>query len=159
MYNHQQFVGEVLGKSNASDLQSALEEWNISDNFYERDSECFCGHDIADVFTLRNFKNGNVLPYVGSRCVKRFGPGMETKMMRHKQGRKKMKKGRLMGCTYDEVCRDNFTYIKWLIRKGPNTKEQRSLIEYARWLFGPPAVTSSQEPPVYTSLELARGVE
>lgn len=72
MYNHEQFVDEVLSQSEASDLRRALQEWNVVDNFHEKDSECFCGHTISDVFTLRNFKNGNILPYVGSKCVKRI---------------------------------------------------------------------------------------
>jgi hypothetical protein len=135
MYDHDQFVCCVLAKSDSSDLQDALREWNITSNFYERDSECFCGHTICDVYSLRNTVNGNVLPYVGSKCVTRFGPRMEKRLAMFKQGKKVVKKGRVAGLTYDEICRDHFDYVKWLSQKGPTNREHKSLIEYARWLF------------------------
>lgn len=135
MYSHEQFVSEVLSSSDSSCLQDALEEWNIVANSHEPNSHCFCGHPISDVFTLRNMKNGNVLPYVGSKCVKRFGPKMEHRLAKFKQGKKVVKKGKMAGLTYDAVCRDHFDYVKWLSRYGADRKEHRAILAYARWLF------------------------
>ena len=135
MYSHQEFVDCVLSNSESEYLSSALEEWNIVSNFHERESECFCGHVITDVYSLRNIKNGNILPYVGSKCVKRFGPKMETRLLRFKQGSRIVKKGKMQGKSYDEICRDQFEYVRWLIKTGSTKREHKAIIDYARWLF------------------------
>jgi hypothetical protein len=134
MYDKAVFIEAVLAMSGSDDLQAALGEWRVTGEDTEHGgSQCFCGHPIRRVYTLRNIRNGNSLESVGSKCVTRFG--LKEVLRRFRQGKKVVKQGPARGLTYDAVCRDRFYHLKWLSRKRRRSPEERALLEYARWLF------------------------
>lgn len=74
----QNLIEAVLDLSEATDWDAAVEEWNIDD--VEEDEtlseSCVCGkEDLRYLFTIRNALNDNVLYYIGSSCIKKFGRG------------------------------------------------------------------------------------
>lgn len=66
----------VLELSESDIWEIAVNEWEITD--CEEDetcsSQCVCSQtNLKYLFTIHNFNNDNILKYIGSTCIKRFG--------------------------------------------------------------------------------------
>ena len=74
--NFKKLMQAVLEKSEATDWESAIGEWEIDDVEEDKSLEesCVCGKErLRYLFTIRNDINGNYLNPIGSSCINRFG--------------------------------------------------------------------------------------
>ncbi|MGL5415785.1 MAG: hypothetical protein ACRDAU_09015 [Clostridium sp.] len=66
---------KVIGESENTEWESAVEEWSILDceEDEEQSSSCVCGKEnIKYLFTIKNIWNGNIIYPIGSSCIKKF---------------------------------------------------------------------------------------
>ncbi|WP_156169811.1 hypothetical protein [Sphingobacterium sp. IITKGP-BTPF85] len=64
------FIDELLKYSNASELESAKEEWNVI-NVKNNDGKCICGQALSYSITMVNKINENIIT-VGGDCINKF---------------------------------------------------------------------------------------
>jgi hypothetical protein len=60
----------LLQNSNATTWELAKKEWELS-SCHVNDDHCSCGHDILNVFLIKNKLNNNKLK-IGSSCINHF---------------------------------------------------------------------------------------
>jgi len=70
MKTNEKFQTELLYYSIANDYKEATEEWNLLYS-EEREGYCICGHDIKNIYYIKNKYNNTTLP-VGKDCIKNF---------------------------------------------------------------------------------------
>ena len=56
---------------NTKNWNETKQEWYVHSCFVKDDENCSCGHDIKNVFIIKNKKNKNTLQ-IGSTCIQHF---------------------------------------------------------------------------------------
>lgn len=72
---HERLIQTVLDKSDESEWNKAVYEWEIDDCIEDDhlQSSCICGKEnLRYLFTIRNIKNGSTLFPIGSSCITKF---------------------------------------------------------------------------------------
>jgi hypothetical protein len=73
--NYRNLMQAVMEKSETTDWESAVDEWELDDVEEDETLEesCVCGKEsLRYLFTIRNIINGNYLYPIGSSCINRF---------------------------------------------------------------------------------------
>lgn len=71
----ERLLKQVIDNSEATDWDSAVLEWDITDwdEDYYLETSCLCGKEnLRYLFTITNRENGNRLEPIGSQCIKKF---------------------------------------------------------------------------------------
>ena len=69
------FINTIIDNSVSNNWKDAVNEWEIVGCYEDKNynSICICGKEnIRYLFTIHNFKNGNILEPIGSSCIKKF---------------------------------------------------------------------------------------
>ena len=73
---YENLIKRVIELSVDDIWEGAVQEWEIVDCEIDESMSqaCVCGKDrLKYLFTIRNFKNGNILYPIGSTCINKFG--------------------------------------------------------------------------------------
>ena len=73
---YENLIKKVIDSSIADTWDEAVFEWEIIDCEEDESctSECLCGKkDIKYLYTIHNTYNNNILYYIGSKCIQKFG--------------------------------------------------------------------------------------
>lgn len=81
MVNLQKKLGEnlakkVLQKSESQNLKDAVNEWSLNNMTVDMtmSTYCLCGQPhIKYIYSIKNYKNGNIISPIGSDCIRKFG--------------------------------------------------------------------------------------
>lgn len=61
----------MSNSENSNNWNDAKNEWRVKSCFVKENENCSCGHDIKNVFIIKNKKNKNTLQ-IGSSCILHF---------------------------------------------------------------------------------------
>lgn len=61
----------MSNSENSNNWNDAKNEWHVKSCFVKENENCSCGHDIKNVFIIKNKKNKNTLQ-IGSSCIQHF---------------------------------------------------------------------------------------
>ena len=68
----EKFKKNLLLHSNSKDYDTAKNEWELTGSYYDkRGSYCICGHQIHNIFVIKNIHNSKTLG-VGEDCIEYF---------------------------------------------------------------------------------------
>ena len=123
------YLLEILVKYSVSNVPHiAMREWLPIGLQYDddRQGKCVCKQKrLYELYTIKNFLNGETLSFIGSSCVKRFGSW--NMIVRMKQLKKKYREidrygdiefeyGSYEGSPIKKIIKDT-TYMTWLLAK------------------------------------------
>lgn len=68
----EKFKENLLVHSNSKNYDTAKNEWELLVSYYDEEgSYCICGHEIHNIFVIKNIQNGKELE-VGEDCIRYF---------------------------------------------------------------------------------------
>lgn len=140
-----QLMKTVVEYSQNSSIEIAKKEWYIIAGYREKNCiTCICGQkNCIDVYIIKNYYNNNILPPIGSSCMRHFDWSDQEKTILEAYEKWNYKKYNEPTSVYykvefNEIIKD-VEYIRSLERFAI-TAEHRRLLQYAHsvWVHNPP---------------------